>query len=135
MQTLPPPSKGSKWAVGILVGFGILIVAIIVALFVIVIIAPSYWPKPPDTDRLVIITPIEHEKKVVTLAQYQLLKTGMTYQQVVGILGGKGVEISRNENGGGVTVIYKWEGDGIGANLNATLRDGQLIQKTQSGLK
>ncbi|HKQ75200.1 MAG TPA: DUF3862 domain-containing protein [Blastocatellia bacterium] len=128
---LPPPSTISKWAVRILVASGILIVALITF---VIIGAYIYRPRTPETDRLVILAPNEL-KKAVTLAQYQRLQTGMTYHQVVGILVVEGVEISRSKIGDHITVKYKWEGDGPGANLSATFQDGKLTQKTQFGLK
>jgi hypothetical protein len=129
MQPLTPPSKSAKWAVRILVGSGVLIVAVIIAEIIFALITP--WPIQPAPDRLVMITP----KTVVTLAQYERLQTGMTHQQVVGILGGEGLELPRNGVGSGGEVTYRWWGAEIGAGMRATFQDGKLIQKSQSGLK
>ena len=71
----------------------------------------------------------------VTMANYNRLKTGMTYAQVVQILGKEGTELSRNEMAGYETVMYQWEGDSWGSNMNAMFQNGKLIQKAQFGLK
>ncbi len=71
----------------------------------------------------------------VTLAGYNHIKTGMTYAQVVKILGEDGVELSSNDIGGYRTVMYQWKGeDGI-SNMNAMFQNGRLISKAQFGLR
>lgn len=71
----------------------------------------------------------------VTMANYNMIKTGMTYSQVVQILGKEGTELTSNEVGGYKTVMYKWEGDGWGSNMNVMFQNGKVIQKAQFGLK
>lgn len=70
----------------------------------------------------------------ISLAKYSSLKTGMTYEQAVAILGTEGVEMSSNELAGHRTVMYQWDA-GFGANMNAMFQDGKLIQKAQFGLR
>ena len=76
----------------------------------------------------------------VTMENYNRLKTGMTYPQVVRILGKEGTELASNEIAGIKTVMYQWDGDGLvagisGANMNAMFQNGKLIQKAQLGLR
>jgi hypothetical protein len=72
----------------------------------------------------------------VTMDNYNRLQTGMSYAQVVAILGEQGVELSSNEFGGYRNVMYKWDGyGGIGANMNAMFQNDHLISKAQMGLK
>lgn len=70
----------------------------------------------------------------VTMANYGRIQTGMTYTQVVQILGKSGTELSSNEIAGYRTVMYQWQGDGI-ANMNVMFQNGKVIQKAQFGLK
>lgn len=72
--------------------------------------------------------------RLVTLAEYNQLATGMSYEQACKVLDGKGVELSRNEIGDIVTVMYAWQNPD-GSNMNAMFQDGGLIQKAQFGLR
>lgn len=70
----------------------------------------------------------------VTLANFNRLEDGMSYAEVVKILGGPGEPMSRSTVGGTVTEMYGWKAGG-GANMNAMFQDGKLIQKSQFGLR
>jgi len=69
------------------------------------------------------------------MANYSRLKTGMNYEQVVKILGKEGTELSSTEFAGVKTVMYKWDGEGFGANMNAMFQRNKLTTKAQFGLK
>ena len=72
----------------------------------------------------------------VNMENYSKIQTGMSYEEVVAILGKQGEEVSSNDIAGYKNVMYKWEGDtGFGANMNAMFQDGKLFQKAQFGLK
>ncbi len=71
----------------------------------------------------------------VTMAGFTQLKTGMTYEQAVKILGKEGTEMSSNEIGGTKTIMYQWEGDGLGATMTAMFQNNKLMSKSQFGLK
>jgi hypothetical protein len=70
----------------------------------------------------------------VTRTQYTQLREGMDYAEVVGLIG-LGTEISRSDLAGIVTVMYQWDGNGMGANMNAMFQNGKLVSKAQSGLR
>jgi len=71
----------------------------------------------------------------VNMQNYLKLQNGMTYEQVVGILGEEGEEMSSNEIGGTRTVMYMWKAKGFGgSNMNAMFQDNALITKAQFGL-
>lgn len=71
-----------------------------------------------------------------TLAEYNRIRVGMSYDEVREIIGAQGTEMSRNPIGGIATVMYSWRGAGIaGANMNAVFQDGKLVDKAQFGLR
>lgn len=72
----------------------------------------------------------------VTMANFNRLQTGMTYAQVVKILGKEGEksgELGSNETAFKI-VMYQWAGDGD-AKIHAFFKDGKLDSKLQFGLK
>jgi hypothetical protein len=73
------------------------------------------------------------ERPVVTMADYQVIKKGMSYKTVRGILGADGVELSRSEIAGTTTIMYSWKNPN-GSNMSAMFQDGALVTKAQFGL-
>jgi hypothetical protein len=72
---------------------------------------------------------------IVTLAEFNRIQTGMSYSQVVGIIGAPGTEISRSEIGGYLTIMYQWQNEISLGNMNAMFQNGALVSKAQFGLK
>jgi len=78
----------------------------------------------------------------ITLADYALIQTYMTYETVAEILGKPGKEVASSYVPGYATASYVWQNPD-GSNMHATfqegalLRDGKmrLIQKAQAGLR
>jgi hypothetical protein len=70
----------------------------------------------------------------LSMAGYNQIRNGMTFEQVTAIIGNPSQEMSRSELAGTETVMYLWEGS-LGANMNAMFQDGKLIQKAQFGLR
>ena len=80
-------------------------------------------------------TPKPEDTTGVNMANYSKIKTGMTYEEVVAILGKQGEEMTSNDIAGIKNIMYKWDGDsGFGANMNAMFQDGKLVSKAQFGL-
>lgn len=72
----------------------------------------------------------------ITLAEFNRLEMGMSYQQVVDIVGLDGTVMAETEIAGYKNVMVMWNGEtGIGANANAMFQNGKLIQKAQFGLE
>lgn len=69
----------------------------------------------------------------LTMANYEVVRIGMSYDQVVGILGG-GTEISRSELAGYTTVMYVWR-DSTRAKMNAMFQNDRLVNKFQFELR
>jgi hypothetical protein len=76
-------------------------------------------------------------KVKITKAQFDKVQTGMTYEEVVKILGGPGELMSEAGEKGTpyYTVMYQYEGNGLGANANFTFQGGKLEAKAQFGLE
>jgi hypothetical protein len=75
----------------------------------------------------------------ISLDEFNQIKTGMTYDEVVSIIGSKGELLSESDLGIGseyVTTMWMWEGKGsIGANANVMFQDGKVVNKAQFGLE
>jgi hypothetical protein len=72
----------------------------------------------------------------INMENYSKLQTGMSYEEVVAILGKTGEEVSSNDIAGYKNVMYKWSCDGsFGMDMNTMFQNGKLIQKAQFGLK
>lgn len=83
------------------------------------------------------------ESAKATLTEFNALTTGMTYAEVVRIIGSEGTVMSSTHTDGipGImdpidTVMYTWEGSGgFGANMNAMFQNDKLMSKAQLGLQ
>jgi hypothetical protein len=74
----------------------------------------------------------------ISKAEFNQLKNGMTYDEVVKIIGSKGELLSSSGQKGTdtYTTIYSWDGEGsLGANANVTFQGGKLISKAQFGVQ
>ena len=77
----------------------------------------------------------------VTKAKYDSIHEGMSYTQVVNIIGSEGEEVASNKLDGvpGVmpsitTKMYMWQNSN-GSNMNAMFQNDRLNNKAQFGLK
>ena len=111
-------------------------VGIIIALVVIGALTPE---TPEERERLAAAARRDEAlasqpASGVTMANFQRLETGMSYPEVVTILGQSGEEMSRSELAGYTTVMYSWKKGAFGSNMNAMFQNGKLISKAQFGL-
>lgn len=90
---------------------------------------------------LVIICCTDFKPPIVSLQKYHRIQMGMSYNQVVEIIGTHGNELSRNEMPGVpgvmpgiVTVMYMWQ-NSDGSNMNAMFQNNKLMNKAQFGLQ
>lgn len=89
---------------------------------------PTYTPRVP-----VFSAPPPPQ---ITLAKFNSIRTGMTYQQVVQILGKDGTLMSENQIMDIHTAMYSWENPGVlEGNMNAMFQNNSLISKAQFMLK
>ncbi len=70
---------------------------------------------------------------VVTKAEYDQIQNGMTYDQVIAIIGARGEERSSSSIAGYTTILYGWNNPN-GSNMIAMFQNEKLIQKSQFGL-
>jgi len=79
---------------------------------------------------------VEENSPKISMNEFEALQTGMTYEEVVAIIGGEGELSSQVDIAGYDTKMYMWDGEGsIGANANLTFQNDSLTSKAQFGLK
>jgi hypothetical protein len=78
---------------------------------------------------------------IVSMEKYHRIQTGMSYSEVINIIGTPGEEMSRNDMPGipGVmkgitTIMYMWR-NSDGTNMNTMFQNDKLITKAQFGLR
>lgn len=75
----------------------------------------------------------------ISLAEFNAISTGMTYQEVIDIIGSAGEILSEVDLGLGeeyFTQSRKWDGEGsIGANAIIQFQNGKVVTKAQFGLE
>lgn len=116
------------------VWFWILIVVLVIC-FIAIVGNKNTTPTGTTTSNTV-TTPTKQEK--ITLEKFNKIQTGMTYEEVVEIIGEEGTvnsesNITNDEKYH--TIFYSWKAaDGI-ANANVTFQGGKVVSKAQFGLK
>jgi hypothetical protein len=70
-----------------------------------------------------------------TLAMYNRVQNGMTYNQVVAILGYQIPESSRSAVGGSTSIFYDWSSPRGTASLHIMTTDGRVVLKSERGLQ
>ena len=80
----------------------------------------------------------QNDRVTVTLDEFNQVQNGMTYDEVVAIVGGEGNLISESGDKGTefYTVMYDYTGEGdLGANASFMFQGNKLQNKSQFGLK
>ena len=73
------------------------------------------------------------EDTKITYENFMNIKMGQSYDEVKAILG-EGKESSSSDDGGIKTIMYEWQGSGMG-NINVTFQDGVVTIKAQAFFK
>lgn len=82
------------------------------------------------------ISGVSDKSEYITLAEYNQIKSGMSYDEVKEIIGSEG-SLTSSVTFNGITIqIYTWYGNGItGSNANVTFTNDSVTGKAQVGLK
>lgn len=79
--------------------------------------------------------PAEVNGPEITLDEFNQIQTGMSYQEVVAIIGSEGELQSESEVAGITTKMYYWSGKGIVSSASFMFQNDSLISKSQIGLE
>lgn len=81
-------------------------------------------------------TPAPAKSDVLTKEKFEQIKDGMTYDEVVKIVGAEGELLSESGEKGSQyhTEMYQFKTDGFLSNSTMTFQGGKLINKAQAGL-
>lgn len=75
----------------------------------------------------------------ITLEEFNAIQTGMSYDEVFEIIGGRGEVLSESDLGLGdeyISIMFSWDGEGsLGANANVLFQGGKVSSKAQFGLE
>jgi hypothetical protein len=72
----------------------------------------------------------------MTLDEFNQIQPGMTYEDVVAIVGGEGVVSFQSESGSYSSISYKWTGNGDGfSEASVLFQNGGMSSKNQYGLE
>ncbi len=91
---------------------------------------PTADPKPTSSS----IPKPKPSDAGLTKANFKKIKTGMSYKEVVEILGEEGDELTKSVAAGQSIATYMWSA-GTFSNVTLTFRNDKLISKFQMGLK
>jgi hypothetical protein len=73
-----------------------------------------------------------------SIGAFNSIQNGMSYTDVIRIIGCQGSVLSDSEIAGFKTTMYMWSGKGRflqpGANMNLMVQDGKVVMKAQFGL-
>ncbi len=77
-----------------------------------------------------------NDLEYITLDEYTSIKNGMTYDEVVKLIGSEGTSMSESSVGNVSIKIISWYGNGFdGSNANVTFTNNKVTGKAQIGLE
>ena len=79
-------------------------------------------------------SPTKSGNASLTLTKYNQVKNGMSYKQVVDILGSEGIVVTSTGSGKFKTVTYRWIGEN-NSYIMVTIENDKLVIKSQNGMK
>jgi hypothetical protein len=121
-----------------------LVVGVVLIIIVVSVILNSNHKKNvisivSDTSQTTLSSSKSNIKATINKAEFDKIQNGMTYEEVLNIIGGDGEVLSEIGKKGEsyYLIVYTWYGDELLKTSNAvfTFQDGKLILKAQDGLK
>lgn len=99
-------------------------------------IMTEVFTETPTEAQTELVTEEQANDERITLEEYNKIQTGMTYEEVVNIVGSPGTDTVTSEVAGYSMRVVSWEGNGfVGSNANVTFSNGSVSAKAQIGLK
>ncbi len=82
------------------------------------------------------VSGVSNDSEYITLDEYNAIKNGMSYEDVVKLIGSEGTSTSESSVGDITVKIITWYGNGMaGSNANVTFTNDEVTGKAQIGLK
>jgi hypothetical protein len=72
--------------------------------------------------------------ETITKANFDRIKTGMSYREAVEIFGGEGMQTSTMKTGDRETIIFKWTVPDFSKYIDIHFENDKVIEKKQKGL-
>jgi hypothetical protein len=110
----------------------------VILVLIIIIALWANWSKNQSTTGNGIQTKTQETTKkdtTISIQEFEQIKSGMTYQEVVALIWTEGEILSESEIANIKTTMYKFTGDGFWANANITIQNGKVMAKAQFWLK
>jgi hypothetical protein len=85
------------------------------------------------------IIDLRSDDPVVTLVKFDQLRNGMTYEEIVEIVGEEGAAVSDSspeaeQDGDTRTLVFEWKNGDL-SGMKISFKDGKLIEKSQTELE
>lgn len=107
-----------------------------ILIFVVIIVATVIGSVGLNKGIQSSVSGVNDDSEYITLAEYNQIKSGMTYDEVCDIIGSNGTESATSSVAGYTTSVITWYGNGVaGSNANVTFQNGKVMSKAQVGLK
>lgn len=107
-----------------------------ILVFVIICCVSIVFALQIDTSTQKNISGVNDESEYITLDEYNKIEAGMTYEQVVEIVGSNGTLSAESNVSDMNTKMYTWYGNGLaGSNANVTFFNNSVQSKAQVGLQ
>ena len=115
---------------------GCLITVVAILIFICVAVIIIFGPMQMNKDLQRSVSGVSDDSQYITMSEYNQIKTGMTYEEVINIVGSPGEVSIQSESGGFNLTMITWYGNGTaGSNANVSFQNGKVMGKAQVGLR